>query len=248
MAATTDLIPAVYANMNASSYNSPMANLVRWAALFLVAAAGWAQSPGAPPLTIVTNKLPPASLWSPYGKEHGYGFYLQAEGGVGPHHWRIVSGSLPRGMKLDEASGMISGSSEQTGQFEFSILLADNVQSVNRKYTLTVETPLTISWDNKATVNGDRIDGSVKVSNQTGRDFDLTFIVLAVNDIGRATAIGYQHFRLKRETRDLQLRFGDTLSPGNYVINVDVVGEEPISVQIFRARLATGKESIAEAP
>lgn len=238
--------------MNGTSYNSGRPNVVRWAALFLVAAAGWAQSPGASPLTIATKQLPPASLWSPYGLEHRYGFSLQAEGGVGPYHWRIVSGSLPRGMNLDGAAGMISGTPEQTGQFELNILLGDKLQSVKKKYTLTVETPLTIRWDSKAMVNGNRIDGSVKVSNQTGRDFDLTFIVLAVNDIGRATAIGYQHFRLKRETRDLQLPiglpFGETLPAGNYVVNVDVVGEEPISNQIFRARLVTGKESIAETP
>ena len=126
--------------------------------------------------------------------------------------------------------------------------MSDKVQSLRKKFILTVETPLAVEWDTKATVNGNRIDGSVKVSNQTGRDFDLTFIVLAVNDIGRATAIGYQHFHLKRETRDQQLPFGDTLSPGTYVVNVDVVGEEPISNQIFRARLVTGKESIAETP
>lgn len=151
-------------------------------------------------------------------------------------------------MKLDENSGIISGQPEQTGQFELGILLNDKVQSLRLKYTLTVQTPLTIEWNNKASVNGDRIDGSVKVSNQTGRDFDLTFIVLAVNDIGRATAIGYQHFVLKRGTRDQQLPFGETLSPGNYVVNVDVVGEEPISNRIFRARLVTRKESIAPTP
>jgi hypothetical protein len=105
-----------------------------------------------------------------------------------------------------------------------------------------------VVWNRKAQVNGQRIDGSVKVSNRTGRDFDLTFVVLAVNDIGRATAIGYQHFPLKKNTRDLTLPFGDTLSPGNYTVNVDVVGEEPISNRIFRARLVTEKESITQGP
>jgi hypothetical protein len=234
--------------MNSPSYNSRMPNVVRCWLLSLVAAGMWAQAPAAPPLTIVTKELPPASLWSPYGLEHRYDFPLVAEGGVGPYHWHIVSGSLPTGMKLDEGSGILSGRPEQTGQFAVGILVSDKVQSLRKKFILTVETPLAVEWDTKATVNGNRIDGSVKVSNQTGRDFDLTFIVLAVNDIGRATAIGYQHFHLKRETRDQQLPFGDTLSPGTYVVNVDVVGEEPISNQIFRARLVTGKESIAETP
>jgi Putative Ig domain len=169
-------------------------------------------------------------------------------GGAGPHRWRIVSGALPQGMKLDEVSGILEGSPEETGQSEFTILLSDNIQSIKKQYTLKIETPLTVEWDQKSRVDGNRIDGSVKVSNQTGRDFDLTFIVLAVNDIGRATAIGYQHFPLKKNTRDLQLPFGDTLSSGDYNVHVDVVAEEPISNRIFRARLVSGKQSVAQSP
>ena len=232
--------------MKHPSYNSRMRNVGRSVVVFLLAAGVWAQQPGGSPLTIVTKELPKASLWNPYGLEHRHDFPLQAEGGVGSYGWGIVSGALPQGMKLE--GGMLSGSPEVTGQFEFTILVSDKVQSVKKKYILTVETPLRIEWHSKATVSGSRIDGSIKVSNQTGRDFDLTFIVLAVNDIGRATAIGYQHFSLKRETRDFELPFGDTLSPGNYVVNVDVVGEEPISNRIFRTRLTTGKESIAPVP
>jgi hypothetical protein len=36
---------------------------------------------------------------------------------------------------------------------------------------------------------------------------------LAVNDIGRATAIGYQHFGLKHETIDFEIPFGENLPP-----------------------------------
>jgi len=103
-------------------------------------------------------------------------------------------------------------------------------------------------WSKHAEVNGQRIDGSIKVSNNTGRDFDLTFVVLAVNDIGRATAIGYQHLPLKQNTKDLELPFGDTLSSGNYVVHVDVVGEEPQSNMIFRSRLVAGKMGISTGP
>ncbi len=119
---------------------------------------------------------------------------------------------------------------------------------IKKKLVLTVAIPLTTEWERKARVNGNRIDGSIKVSNRTGRDFDLTVIVLAVNDIGRATAIGYQHFPLKQSTRDMEIPFGDTLSPGNYAVNVDVLGEEPVSNRIFRARLVTGKEQITQGP
>lgn len=113
---------------------------------------------------------------------------------------------------------------------------------------LSIETPLRADWGKRAQVSGNRIDGSVKVSNRTGRSFDLTIIILAVNDIGRATAIGYQHLDLKKDTRDLEIPFGDTLSPGNYAVNVDVVAEEPISNRIFRARLVTDKEAVTQGP
>ena len=75
---------------------------------------------------------------------------------------------------------------------------------------LRVLAGLLVQWNNVAKINGQRIEGSVKVSNQTGDDFDLTAIVLAVNDIGRATAIGYQHFSLKHETIDFEIPFGET--------------------------------------
>jgi len=73
----------------------------------------------------------------------------------------------------------------------------------------------------------------------------LTFDVLAVNEIGRATAIGYQHFTLKKNTRDMELPFGDTLSPGAYVVHIDVVAEEPESKMILRTRMAAPKQTIA---
>jgi hypothetical protein len=72
----------------------------------------------------------------------------------------------------------------------------------------------------------------------------LTFDVLAVNEIGRATAIGYQHFTLQKNTRDMELPFGDTLAPGSYLVNVDVVAEEPDSKMIFRARMSAPNQTI----
>jgi hypothetical protein len=244
------LITGLQKNQSAllrASYNSQMRTMCT-IAILLIGTGAWAQSGEAPPLTIAAQELPSASLWSPYRPEHTYGVQLQAEGGIGARHWRIVSGSLPAGMKLDENSGMLWGSPEEAGEFEFTVMLSDSRESVRHKFRLIVGTPLVVEWDRKAQVSGNRIDGSIKVSNQTGRDFDLTFIVLAINGIGRATAIGYQHFSLKRETVDLQLPFGDTLSAGDYVVHVDVVAEEPISKRIFRARVVSGKESIGQGP
>jgi Putative Ig domain len=193
-------------------------------------------------VSISTAKLPKASLWNHYS------FQFQAGGGVPPYHWRLVSGSLPRGFSLRE-DGQIIGTVDEHGQWDFTIAVIDQTGKVQQQsYTLSTETPLSSAWSRKPQVNGQRIDGSIKVSNTTGRDFDLTFVVLAVNDIGRATAIGYQRFPLKQNTRDFELPFGDTLSSGNYIVNVDVVGEEPQSNMIFRSRLVSGKEAVIQGP
>jgi hypothetical protein len=193
--------------------------------------------------TITTKDLPAGTLWNRYN------YQLQADGGTEPYHWRVVIGSLPRGLELQD-SGQITGVVNQAGELDFLIQATDRngVRSQPKKFTLAIEPPLRADWLKKSQVNGTRIDGSVKVSNTSGRDFDLTFVVLAVNDIGRATAIGYQHFPLKKNTRDMELPFGDTLSPGNYVVNVDLVGEEPVSHTIFRTRLVTPKQTIAQSP
>jgi len=202
------------------------------------------QSPSPDSLTISPKELPKASLWEPYA------FQLQVSGGIPPYHWRVIGGSLPHGLSL-RGPGELAGIPDEVGRFEFNVLVTDNSsrpQPQRQKFVLDMETPLKAEWGRKARVTGARIDGSLKVSNRTGRDFDLTVIVLAVNDIGRATAIGYQHFPLKKDTRDLEISFGDTLSPGNYAVNVDVVGEETISNRIFRARLVTGKEQVTQGP
>jgi hypothetical protein len=217
-----------------------------WIGIFFASAIAAAQKSANPESLLISDKevLPPASLWKPYD------FRFQISGGVLPYHWRIISGSLPRRIELDDA-GELRGIPDDAGTFEFTTLVRDNhnpPKQTRKKFVLSIETPLSADWGKRAQVSGNRIDGSVKVSNRTGRSFDLTIIILAVNDIGRATAIGYQHFDLKNETRDLDIPFGDTLSPGNYAVNVDVVAEEPISNRIFRARLTTGKEAVTQGP
>lgn len=244
-------------NTNRSAYNFPMRRRIetrvpaRWhgvlfraafVALLLGTSSFAQEAAPAGGVTIENKALSPAGLWDPYSCK------LEASGGIGPYGWHLVSGTLPRNLELREF-GVIEGKMEQQGTFNFTIEAIGKGGSRSRRaFTLKVEAPLTATWSRKAAVEGSRIDGSIKVSNSTGRDFDLTFIVLAVNDIGRATAIGYQHFSLKKNTRDLELPFGDTLAPGNYAVNVDVVGEEPESGMIFRTPLVEPRERIAQGP
>jgi hypothetical protein len=76
----------------------------------------------------------------------------------------------------------------------------------------------------------------VVVTNQTGQDFDLTVVVVAVNSSGRATTLGYQHFTLAAEKSGLVIPFGSSPGPGSYVVHADAVAHHPRGHHIYRAR------------
>ena len=170
-----------------------------------------------------------------------YEFRCRAKGGVPPLHWRVEKGALPPGLKL-ENDGFLHGSPERTGEFQFAISVSDSgqpQQRVQKEFLLRVRSAMVLSWRNPAHVNGSRIEGSAQISNTTADDIDLTFIVLAVPENGRAVAIGYQHFVLRRGTLAQELPFGETLPHGGYVVHVDAVGEVPPRNVIYRERMQT---------
>ena len=170
-----------------------------------------------------------------------YEVRLAARGGTTPLRWHLEKGTLPPGIKL-EGDGFLHGSPESSGEFQFTISVKDNSrpeQGVEKHFILRIQSALTLEWKNPARVNGNRIEGSVEVSNKTPDDVDLTFIVLAVAANGRATAIGYQHFVVPKTTLAKELPFGETLPNGAYVVHVDVVGEVAPKHLIYRKRLQT---------
>jgi hypothetical protein len=190
---------------------------------------------GGPQLVIDTVSLP-----ATYPRA-AYSVRMQARGGMLPYHWRVEKGDLPPGLKLED-DGTLQGSPEKVGEYRFTISVTDNNRpplAVQREYTLNVVAAMLMQWKNPAHVAGNRIEGSVVVSNTTPDDFDFTFVVLAVNENGRATAIGYQRFPLKQGTTDFEIPFGETVARGSYVVHADGVGEVAEKNQIHRARLQT---------
>jgi len=170
-----------------------------------------------------------------------YEFRFRARGGVPALHWRLEKGALPPGMKL-EADGSLHGKAERVGDFEFVLSVRDGSQpqqAVQKGFLLRVRSALSLKWKSPAHVTGSRIEGSVEVSNTTPDDIDLTFIVMAVQGNGRATAIGYQHFALRRGTVEQDLPFGETLPRGGYIVHIDAVGEVAAKGLIYRDRLQT---------
>lgn len=169
-----------------------------------------------------------------------YELRFHAHGGVPVFHWRVEKGALPAGLKLED-DGLLHGQAERTGEFQFTVAVRDGSEhrGVQREFLLRVRSALMLNWKNPARVNGNRIEGSAEVSNTTPDDIDLTFVVMAVPPNGRATAIGYQHFLLRRGTVSKELPFGETLPHGGYVIHVDAVGEVAAKNVIYRDRLQT---------
>ena len=70
-------------------------------------------------LAMQLHPLPAGTAGTPYSTN------LTATGGVAPYHWQITSGSLPQGFSLDRATGVISGTTSQTGDFAFTASLTD---------------------------------------------------------------------------------------------------------------------------
>lgn len=190
------------------------------------------------PLVVRTSSLPKAYL------RQAYETRLEAQGGIAPLKWELTEGSLPAGIAL-HPDGLLTGTPTETGQFGFMVTVADSGKPAyqrRQQLSLLVVAPLLAEWGRYPKVNGKRLEGSIVVSNQTDHDFDLTVIVLAVNEMQRATAIGYQHFPMKKNTGGVEIPFGDNLAHGAYQLNVDAVAEVAATNSIYRARLVPGEK------
>lgn len=71
------------------------------------------------PLSVVSSALPAATVGAPYSA------VLQAVGGTTPYSWSIVNGSLPAGLTLDTATGVISGTPTTQGAQTFTAQVKD---------------------------------------------------------------------------------------------------------------------------
>ena len=72
------------------------------------------------PLTVTTTALPAATAGVAYSAK------LTAAGGVAPYSWSIPVGSLPAGLTLHAATGVISGTPKAGGNFTFTVQVTDS--------------------------------------------------------------------------------------------------------------------------
>ena len=187
----------------------------------------------APPLKIVEETLPTLDV----GVETH--LPLHATGGVPPYRWSVASGALPEGISLTP-EGVLAGRVAEPGTISFTVSVEDSAKNrITKDLQTKVVASLLFQWLRPPQVHGAQMDGAVQLSNGTKDDFDLTFIVVAIAENGRATALGYQHISLKAGTSNFQIPFGQTLPHGAYVVHADAVAEIPAKNVIIRRLLET---------
>jgi len=207
----------------------------RWGITTLCAVAILAEGQSTP----VTITTPPAQR-----TVVGSAFKLQlsAQGGIAPYSWRLLQPNLPAGLTLDPRAGIISGIPTVSGEFRIPIAVTDSgnpPQEVQTEIVLTVIAALEVKWKQTPQVKDGGIFGSLVVTNNTGRHLQLTVIVLAVNEVNKAFALGYQHFDFKPQSESPLIPIGSTLPFGTYVIHADAIAEDGPNNRIYRARLET---------
>ena len=87
------------------------------------------------PMEIVTSSLPGATVRQPYSTR------LTAIGGNPPYTWKLVKGEgdLPKGIRLDHSTGVISGQTKQVGTLDFVVRLSDT-KTTGKPHTRNIVT------------------------------------------------------------------------------------------------------------
>jgi hypothetical protein len=72
------------------------------------------------PLSIVTSAIPNATT------DKAYSASISASGGQPPYQWSLASGSLPAGIQLNSANGLLSGTTSAAGATSFAVEVTDD--------------------------------------------------------------------------------------------------------------------------
>ena len=134
-------------------------------------------------LTITVNAAPTistTSLATATDTETGYSQTLATTGGTTPFTWSLSAGSLPSGLTLDPALGIISGtvgSSATTQTFTVQLTDANNV-TTTKSLTITVNAVPNITTTTAATAT-DTQTGYSQTLAETGGTTPLTWSVVS---------------------------------------------------------------------
>jgi hypothetical protein len=168
-----------------------------------------------------------------------YEIKLRAIGGVPPYRWSIQATPLPPGLSLNVSTGLISGIPESSDEFSVLVQVTDSADPPGTHSKLLVASegaPLSVRWTVRPHITAANIIGAVRVENGGNDSVDLTVIVVAVNEIGKAFALRYEHLNLAPGKETPDLKFDSSLPPGQYTAHADAVGEVAAKKAIYRDR------------
>ncbi len=184
-------------------------------------------------LQITQQSLPSASIDKPYSTT------IQTTGGTPPLQWKVSKGTLPPGITLQSSSGILSGTPTSPGEYTVTVSVTDAApKTASANFTIKVEDYLTVRWKQPPTLKDNVLSGTVEVSNASRDTYDQTVLIVAVNDFGKAFALGYQRFNLRGQKQQV-IPYSSLLPNGHYIVHVDAVAEIPARNIIRRARLQT---------
>ena len=202
--------------------------------LSLVASPEFAQTqPSSRPFQIVTANLPLPDVGKPYAIQ------LRAVGGKPPYHWSIQTGALPAGLNLEPQRGLISGTPQSNDGFSVLVQITDSSDPPlyqTKLLVASVQAPLTVRWTAIPQITQSNVVGAVRVKNGSKDTVDMTVIVVAVNETGKAFALRYEHLQLASGVETPDLQFNLSLPLGQYTVHADAVGEVPAKKAIYRDR------------
>ena len=152
---------------------------------------------GTSTLEVTTALLPEVTAGSSYDTT------VAVLGGITPYQWSIASGSLPPGVTLNSSTGVISGTTEQTGRYALTVKVADSSsppQIAGQAYTVQVVAGQSSAADFYVATNGkDTWSGTLAAPNSTNTDGPFA-------SIGRAqTAVQTILQNPKGRTRPIQV-------------------------------------------
>jgi hypothetical protein len=152
-----------------------------------------------PLLALATASLPVAVVGSPYDTQ------LVATGGVGSYGWSLSQGSLPAGLALNAATGLISGTPTAVGTHSVTVAASDPgppVQNASGALAITVTGPSLTA----VKIKSPKLTATISCSEAVGATCRGPLELTAVEHLtgGKLTAVSARK-RPKRTTRVVRL-------------------------------------------
>src|SRR5438067_7233886 len=138
---------------------------------------------------ILTSNLPLPEPGLEYKAE------LKVVGGKPPYSWAMLEQRLPAGLTFDSARGIIFGIPQSETQFSVLVQVSDSSEPPLTSTRLLVANPgplLAIRWTDRPHISVDHLAGAARVKNGSKDNVDLTGVVGAVNEVGKAVEVRYE--------------------------------------------------------